>query len=209
MTLPTFDHLVFACRDLAVGCQHVEELLGVEARPGGRHEGMGTRNALVSLGADAYLEIVGIDSARPSPKEGRWFGIDRLEAPRLVTWAVRPKSLDALLERARSGGVDLGDVRAGGRRRADGVELRWRVTDPGADRRGGVLPFLMDWRESEHPAISLEPACTLVSLFAEHPEAETVGAELRLLGIDIPVGFGPEPALTATVRSPRGLVELR
>jgi len=203
------DHLVYASPDLAGGCRRIESLLGVKPIPGGRHEGMGTRNALVSLGENAYLEIVGIDPEQPAPEGGRWFGIDQLRRPRLVTWSLRPASLDRQLDRAQAAGLDLGAVRAGRRRRTDGVELRWRVTDPGAARRGGVLPFLMDWLDSEHPARGLEPECSLVSLFAEHPEAESVSAELRVLGADIPVGFGPEPGLTATIRSPRGLVELR
>ena len=42
-----------------------------------------------------YLEIIGPDPDQPQPVGGRWFGIDRLTAPRIVTWAIRTADIDA------------------------------------------------------------------------------------------------------------------
>jgi hypothetical protein len=55
---------------------------------------MGTANFLVGLGASAYLEIIGPDPDQPQPVGGRWLGIDRLTAPRIVTWAIRTADID-------------------------------------------------------------------------------------------------------------------
>ncbi len=60
---------------------------------GGSHEGMGTVNFLIGLGAGAYLEIIGPDPDQPQPVGGRWFGIDRL-TPLIVTWAIRTADID-------------------------------------------------------------------------------------------------------------------
>ena len=72
-----------------------------------------------------------------------------------MTWCARTSALSEAVEAGLAAGLDLGAVGPGGRLRPDGVRLAWRATDPRADRFGGVLPFLMDWGESEHPSLGL------------------------------------------------------
>lgn len=203
------DHLVYACRDLDRAVAAAEALLGVRAVPGGRHPGKGTMNALVGLGPGMYLEIVGADPEQPVPEGGRWFQVDRLETPRLVTWCATGGPLQGIHEAAGRAGVELGRISAGGRRRPDGSELRWEVTDPGADREGGVIPFFIDWLDSPHPAMELQGACRLVELRGGHPRAETLRHRIQALGLPLSVSKAPEPLLVAQIRTGRGVVELR
>ncbi len=202
------DHLVYASPDLAEGASTVERLLGVTPAPGGAHEGRGTRNALVGLGRGAYLEVVGVDRSQPPPAKPRWFGLDALDEPRLVTWACKERSLQAVATRARRAGVDLGAVTSGSRRRADGSLLRWRFTDPRAERLDGIVPFFVDWSGSEHPAVALGGECALIDLRAEHPHPARVRDVLRTLGVELAVAPGPAPRLIARIRAPTGVVEL-
>src|SRR5919109_2901188 len=91
--LARVDHLVYATPDLQAGVDRAETLLGIRAAPGGQHPGRGTRNALVALGPTSYLEIIGPDPAQPKPSGPRRFGIDDLEAPRIVRWVVKSSQL--------------------------------------------------------------------------------------------------------------------
>ena len=207
--LTKIDHLVFATPDLADGVEQVEKLLGVKAVPGGQHPGAGTRNALIGLGDNTYLEIIGPDPDQPKPDRPRRFGIDGLKAPRLVTWAAKGKDLEALVTNAKSKGIDLGQVQAGSRRRPDGALLSWKLTVASELIFGGTLPFFIDWGETEHPAASLPKGCVLIALRAEHPDAKRVQAELTALGLNLRVDAGSAPTLVARIRTPNGEVELR
>lgn len=202
------DHLVFAVPRLGAGTSLVEELLGVKSSPGGRHVGLGTYNRLVGLGPGRYLEVVSVDPGQPTPDRARWFGLDDLTEPRLVTWCARASSLQSLALRAGDAGLELGEVVAGSRERPDGVELSWRFTDPRTDRAGGVVPFFIDWGESPHPSEDLTPACALRGLRGEHPEARLVEGWLEALGLDMTVSTGHAPRLVATLDTPNGPVEL-
>jgi hypothetical protein len=202
------DHLVYAAPDLDAAVERVQALLGVEARPGGRHPGVGTRNALVSFGGERYLEIVGPDPDQPDPPYRRWFRIDELEGPRLVTWCARSRDLEAVVRRAASAGVSLGAVREGGRRRPDGSDLSWRVSDPTAEREGGVVPFFIDWLDSPHPGSGPGDGCTLLELRARHPEAARIARVTDALGLELILEEGDRPVLEATLRTPAGVVTL-
>jgi len=207
--LASVDHLVYAAPDLEVGIKRLEDLLGVRATPGGQHPGLGTRNALIALGPSSYIEIIGPDPDQPRPAGPRRFGIDDLEAPRLVGWVAKGIELEQLVSRARDSGVALGDVIAGSRKRPDGVVLSWRYTDPNVVVADRLVPYFIDWGKSPHPAATAAQGVTLVALRAEHPDATRVQRMLDQLGLDLQVQAGPTPALIATLDSPRGRVQLR
>ena len=207
--LERVDHLVYGAPDLQAGIDAIEQLLGVRATPGGQHPGGGTRNALIALGPAVYLEIIGPDPDQPTPAEPRTFGIDDLTAPRLVAWAAKGTSLEALVENARRGGVTLGPVSAGSRRTPGGALLAWRYTSPRVILADGLVPFFIDWGTTTHPAGSGAPGVTLVDFRAEHPDPARVRAMLSTLGLDLPVARASRAALIATIDGPRGRVELR
>jgi hypothetical protein len=208
------DHLIFAVPDLDAGVRYVEELLGVSTEPGGVHQGLGTRNRLVGLGDRSYLEVVSVDPEQEDPERPRWFGLDDLDEPRLATWCCAVSTegplagLPALVRAGRGAGIDLGDTVAGSRETADGSMLRWRMTDPWADRAGGVIPFFIDWGATPHPASTLPAASRFVELRIEHPDAGQIEDWLWFLGVDTPVTQAEAPRIIATLETPNGLVEL-
>jgi hypothetical protein len=189
------DHLLYGAPELEIGMDAVERLLGVRPVPGGRHPTYGTRNALLSLGPACYLEVIAPDPGLPTPDRGLGFGIEGITSPRLVTWAMRFREIETTAERAA-----LGPVESGSRERDDGTVLRWRLTDPYAERMGGVIPFLIDWGETSHPAGAAPPGGRLIELRLEHPAPDEVRRALATLDCrDVTVRRGAAPRLVAVI----------
>jgi hypothetical protein len=203
------DHVVYGVADLDAAMDELAERLGVRPAPGGRHVGRGTHNALLGLGDGAYLEVIAADPEQAPAPGPMAFALDRLRLPRLVGWACRTADLDQQVAAARERGHDPGEVRPMSRRRPDGSLLEWRLTrhDPDPDRL--VVPFLIDWGSSPHPSESAPAGVRLVELRAEHPDPAAMREVLAALGARLPVDEGPEPALVATLDTPRGRVVLR
>ena len=166
------DHLVYGVPELSAGVARIAELLGVTAAPGGRHEGRGSHNALLSLGGDAYLEIIAPDPAQPRPRRARPFGLDALTEPRLVTFAVHAERtggaepdavasgrLEHWRRHAAAHGYDPGPVAAGSRRRTDGSLLLWHLCQQPELPFDGAVPFLIDWGTADSPAASTPRGC--------------------------------------------------
>lgn len=202
------DHLVLAGPDLADTVAWFGELTGVVPVPGGSHVGLGTANYLVGLGDGAYLELIGPDPAQPQPAQPRPFGIDELTAPRIVTWAMRTDDLAGLIATAREGGYDPGEPTAMSRRAPDGTLLEWRLTQPRFDYGDGLVPFLIDWGSTAHPASSGLAVTKLLGLRARHPDPASVRPALAALRADLQLDFGETVAITATVQGADGAVTL-
>ena len=210
MTFTIPDHIVYAVHDLDAAIAWFGEHTGVIPVPGGPHPGRGTRMALVALGERTYLELIGPDPKQPAPLRPRSFGIDGLRDPKLATWAVDSGDLEGRAAAARTAGYDPGDIASWRRDRPDGVHLEWRMTvlrDPLP--AAGLVPFLIDWGKTPHPAAIAPKGCRLVDFRGEHPQPGPVQETLRAIGVELPVIVGPAPALIAQLHTPNGRLELR
>ena len=142
-----FDHLVVAAETLETGVDHVERCVGVTATRGGAHEFMGTHNALISLGPDAYLEIIAIDPDARAPGHARWFALDAFRGPpRLTNWVCRSDDLSMELRRAPP---EMGPITDASRGR-----LHWQMAVPegGQYPHDGGFPGMIGWMSGGHPA---------------------------------------------------------
>ena len=199
------DHLVYATPNLDATVAEIGETWGIEPAAGGRHDGRGTRNALLGIGNGAYLEIIGPDPSQPNPPEPRPFGIDNVTDPTLVTWAAAVPDLDLWLEWCAARKVNPGPGIAMQRSKPDGEVLHWRLTMPPPDG-DGVIPFLIEW-PGPTPAQSAPSGAQLVEFRLGHPDG-SVRARMMEYGLDNEVGTGA-PQLSATFLTPLGVVNLR
>ena len=202
------DHLVWAAPDLDAGVSRIEAITGIQAAPGGSHPGMGTRNALLSLGDDTYLEIIAPDPAQSDYRSPRLFQVDRVTSPRLVTWAAKCDDIVQAAGIRLSDGRSPGEAMTGSRKTPDGRTLAWELTDPYVEIAGGVVPFFINWGDASHPAPSAPGGAILLALRATHPDANYVRAAFGTFGINVPVENGQQASLTAVIDTPRGRIEL-
>jgi len=208
VTVPAqLDHLVLGTPDVASTSAWIESATGVSPSTGGPHPGRGTHNVLCSFGPSTYLEIIGPDPAQADPDGPRPFGVDGLSEPRLVTWCARPPDLDAHIEAARTAGVEYSSPEPMSRQAPSG-RLDWRLAFVRSVDEGGIVPFVIDWGHSTHPATTAAAGLHLESLTATHPDAERISTTLGSLDIALDVKPGDRSALLAVFAGPRGQVQL-
>jgi hypothetical protein len=201
------DHLIYAVPDLATAVDDLEGQFGVRAHAGGKHIGLGTHNALLALGPRTYLEIIAPDLNQPEPSIPRPLGIDGVTRGKLVGWALACDDIDQAVAEARRHGYDPGEVGDGHRVGPAGTVLRWRAArSPLAD---SLVPFLICWGGTEHPARSAPHGLILTSVQIEHPDPPSLAPLLMALGADVKVRPAKAPALVAHLSGPNGSKVLR
>lgn len=197
------DHLVVAARTLGEGRVWLEGRLGVSMQPGGEHPTYGTHNALLSLGPDAYLEVIAVNPAAPVPTTARWFALDsaemqeRLEAgPALIHWVVGVEGLSAgpeVLELARG-------------------DYRWRLTVPagGTLPMYGVAPSLIHWLTPSPAGRLRDVGVRLIrlQLGTAHPDRLRARLETLQFGGEVEVYEAPRAELRAVLQTPEGRIIL-
>lgn len=201
------DHLMWGAPDLDAGIAEAARLFGVTAAPGGSHPGLGTRNALVGLAENRYLEIIAPDPAQPL--DGT-FGaaLADLSHPALVTWALASRDLPAVAKRLAAAGLRArGPVRTR-RRTPTGELLEWDLLFPAGHAFGALMPFFIDWRECRHPSESLVSGGRLEALAIASPHAAELRALLSDIDVPLVVAASLEPSLRATIETVHGPVVL-
>ncbi|MCU1361199.1 MAG: hypothetical protein JWN99_2488 [Ilumatobacteraceae bacterium] len=199
------DHLVLATDDLERTVADVTRDWGVTPTPGGSHEGRGTRNELVAIGRGSYLEIIGPDLDQPDHTGERPFGVEGRSGQALAAWCAQPShGIEAAAVAAVLRGHHVGPIATMSRRRPDGGLLEWRLTFPAATT--SVLPFLIDWLNSEHPTKTLNQPVELLELQLHTPAPVEVRSILALIGDDrrIAVYDSVDVRLVARLQTPAG-----
>lgn len=199
----SFDHLVVTARTLDEGTSYVEAVLGTKLSKGGKHVKMGTHNRLLSLGDNAYLEVIAIDPDAPKPAQRRWFNLDTFSgAPRLMNWVCNTDDIEAALEAAPSGtGTPLALMRG---------DLKWQMAVPEFGRLpfDDAMPALIEWHSDTRPPQMLDDVgFRMTRLDVFHPNADDLIAgfpALNALHGFVSVLPGPEKRLIATISTPAG-----
>jgi hypothetical protein len=204
------DHLLLGVSDLDRGVAEIDRMTGVKAVIGGSHPGVGTRNALISLGGKQYLEIIA-----PDPTQTAYnFHIDvrTLGEPRLITWAAMTTDIKTTARQARETGHQIIGPRDGSRARPDGKLLQWKtlgVLNKFGRQSFEPIPFFIEWAaDSPHPSQDSPTGCALQAFEIEHPDPASLISALKALAIEAEVKQGSNVRLRASLQTPKGKVEL-
>ena len=202
------DHLVYAVPDLDEAVEDFAAQLGASPRPGGKHEGLGTHNAILPLEGLVYVELIASDPLQDSPSRPRPFGLDDLERSRLVTWAARTDAIESAVALARKRGFDPGMVLDLKRAEPTGAVISWQLTLRAEPAGDGLVPFVIDWGDALHPAAQGQAVCRLESFSAQHPEPAGIERALAALDVVLDLEHAAAPRLTAVVSGPGGRMTL-
>jgi hypothetical protein len=223
------DHLVVVAHSLEQGVQWCEATLGITPGPGGEHAQYGTHNRLFKIATPAnpfaYLEIIAIQPEGKRTVNGkRWFDMDEpaLQAavaiePRLAHFVVNTDDIQAARIALKNQGVDRGPAVHANRHSRKGV-LHWQITvrEDGQRLFNGALPSLIQWGRADdadpmrlHPRNSLpRSGVSLQGITVSHPSADKLALAYQALdftGVTLSAG---EANITATLKTPKGLVTL-
>lgn len=206
------DHILLGCSDLERGIAFVEGWTGVKAAFGGVHPRRGTQNALLSLGARHYLEIIAPDPKQEEMKDSQSsverYKLRELREPRLVAWAAHPGSVTALAEQLAKAGIAADGPTPGSRKRPDGLLLQWETLNL-KDDVGGLLPFFIEWgADSVHPSVDAPKGCMIEKFWLETPEEKELARRVRAIGVEVDVQAGTKVRLRARIAGPKGEMEL-
>ena len=209
------DHLSFAAGPdgLASTAQRIGGLLGKDFVDGGVHPRFGTRNMIMPLAGNTYLEVVEVLDHPASDKApfgqavrarsalgGGWLG-----------WVVAVKDITVVETRLGREAVN------GNRHRPDGTELQWKQIGVSGLIADPQLPFFIEWDSPAelHPSAGADSSFSLACLeIAGDPHrvsewlGETVEAPLEDVKVEWVAPNGTPGILAAQFQTPNGLVRL-
>ena len=163
------DHVVYAAEHDGVHAtaERLAKLIGVRPVDGGVHPRFGTRNVILPLAHERYVEVVEVLDHPASDKApfgqvvrarseagGGWLG-----------WVVDVEDMAAQEQRLGRQAVE------GNRTRPDGVALRWWQLGVKGLQADPQLPFFIHWDSGPHPSSDADTQVTIDSLtIAGDPE---------------------------------------
>ena len=222
------DHVTVAGRDLRAMQKALESAAFLTPQYGGPHSNHATEMSLVSFPDGSYLELIAIQpNADPKAVAAHeWHKFLEGDAGP-TSWAVRPTDFPGEVERLRKTGVAVSEPRPNGRKRPDGVELKWETAQVGPTN-GTFFPFLIqDFTPRERRAYPSGKAANVtysgiaeVILAVKDLEA-SVAQYQRTYGFTAPVRFDdpvlgahlawffPGPVVLATPLSPNSWLSER
>ena len=131
--LTRVDHVMICVPDLDAGIAAYRRL-GFNIYPGGAHTGRASHNAIAFTGEE-YIEVLSLRPGMPVAPGSADESLARYLAEgggfRVV--ALQSDDLGADVAAMRRRGVEVGEIRDGGRRTPAGQELRWRAAFLGGD----------------------------------------------------------------------------
>jgi Glyoxalase-like domain len=163
MTGMRVDHVSYAAESdgLKATARRLAKRLGVTPVDGGIHPRFGTRNIILPLAHERYVEVVEVLD-HPASDKAPFGQAVRARSAAGGGWLGWVVSVDDLSEAEQRLGRESA---AGSRRRPDGVELKWRQLGLIGLMADPQLPYYIQWEDhSLHPSVGATTDVTISSL---------------------------------------------
>jgi len=210
------DHVSYATshNQIVDVVQRLGSRIGSAFVDGGIHPRFGTRNFILPLKNDIYIEIV-CPLDHPAAEESA-FGkavIKRAnEGGGWMSWVVATNDISPVESRLGRSSVE------GSRKRPDGTELKWKQIGVLGTIEDSQLPFFIQWLSTEHPS-SLAKADVYISKIEISGDESTIeswlGSSPKRAFKDVEVLYrdpsqfdGETGIISVTISTPKGEVVL-
>lgn len=209
------DHVVYAAEHdgARATAERLAKLIGADAVDGGVHPRFGTRNVIIPLADERYVEVVEVLDHPASDKApfGQVVRARSESGGGWIGWVIQVANLAT--HEARLGRQAV----AGNRHRPDGVELRWKQLGVKGLQTDPQLPYFVMWEDGiPHPSDGATSAARLGSLMiAGDPtrvrdwigleEGEKVSPSI---GLEFVAPHGTPGLLAVTFTTPTGPVTI-
>jgi hypothetical protein len=194
------DHIILAINNLEKGIAQFKERTGIDPVFVGVHPDSFTRNALVALDGETYIEIMAPrPDAQNVPED-----FTKMETLTPVGWAVRTRNIDHTKEKLKTAGFITTANRPGSRAKPDGSLLKWKTFRvEGQDE----FPFFIQWSDSTiHPSLSSPSGCTFKSLQVTTHDRISWSQLNEHLELGIKIAEGKNPLIELTLATAKGPV---
>lgn len=177
---------------------------------GGYHTTFGTKNALINLGNLVYLELLAADDLNTKVSTPRWMGVDLITKNQITRWAVKSNSLKKDSALIKKYNPEMGKIQSGSRNTEAGALLQWQLIMPLPSPVVELVPFFLDWSETEkHPSELLpDMGCQFVEIYGTHPNPAELTDILETLNCDVQVKKADRTSLRLVINSPKGVIEI-
>jgi len=203
------DHIVYTVPDLTAAIEWFEAIAGIRPVFGGYHTTQGTKNAIVNLGNNCYLELLAADDDNHEISPPRWMGVDFLEQAQITRWSLKSDNLPQDSVIVKHYQTDMGNIQGGQRKTTTGDTLTWEMIMPLAAPEVEVIPFMTDWQNSTvHPTNALPEQCQLLDLKFTHPTPDLLLPTFGQLSIDSLIEKGLKASIKMSIQCPKGIIEI-
>jgi hypothetical protein len=210
------DHISYATShdQLVDVVQRLGSRVGSAFIDGGIHPRFGTRNFVLPLKNNHYIEVV-CPLDHPAAEEspfGRVVSRRAKEGGGWMSWAVATKDIAPIETRLGRNSV------VGSRKRPDGSELKWKQLGVLGTMQDSQLPFFIEWLTTEHPSEDAYAKSLISKIELSGDEStieEWLGSSPKSAFKDVEVNYrnpiefdGESGILSVTITTPTGQVIL-
>ena len=210
------DHISYATShdQLVDVVQRLGSRIGSAFIDGGIHPRFGTRNFVLPLKNNHYIEVV-CPLDHPAAEEspfGRVVSRRAKEGGGWMSWAVATKDIAPIETRLGRNSV------VGSRKRPDGSELKWKQLGVLGTMQDSQLPFFIEWLTTEHPSLEGKATAEIkqIDISGDEKTIETwLGSNPKGAFKDVEVNYldasnfeGETGIISVTISTPSGDVVL-
>ena len=194
-SIKNLDHIVLAAKNVDMACKAFYNLTGINPTFGGSHVNRGTKNYLINIGGNKYLELIGLDDmqnveeiVKTKGKKAISFGVYDMTPTesKVSTFAcVTPN----LVGTANSSPW-VGKPFSMSRKTPEGDTLNWSLAvqhNNNPEKYSSIYPFFIDWTEvykqDLHPAKTSAAGCRLITLIVEAQDPTKYNEGLYYSGV--------------------------